>query len=180
MMGTANITFQVKDTENKTYLTETVETNETGFAQLQFQLWNDDPIGNYTVYATNDKDDSEANITFEVKLLIQHLIIKLLDVPASVNRGEILNVEFTIENTYDESKAITLVLQLKDPSKRALRPDIEDKTIEASSKPKHTLSVDIPSDAKTGIYFLQGQMLTELPENSGYAIDFETTSITVN
>jgi len=75
---------------------------------------------------------------------------------------------------------VSLVLQLKDPDKRALRPDIQDETVAASSSPTYTLSVAIPSDAETGSYFLQGQMLTGLPEDGGYVIDFETTSVTVN
>ena len=153
---------------------------EKNTATLLFTLPKSAKIGTYTVYATNDKDDSKDNITFEVKTLVKHLIIKLLDFPSSVNLGDTLNVDFTIENTFETAKDVTLVLQLKDANKRALRPKIEDKTISASSTPKHTLSVDIPTDAEIGTYFLQGQMLTDLPENNGYSIDFQSTSIKVS
>ena len=37
----------------------------------------------------------------------------------------------------------------------------------------------IPKDAELGEYFLQGQMLTGMPDEGGYVLDYTTTSVMV-
>jgi len=177
--GSANITFQVKDPDNDNYVVKTLETDAEGYVQYNFRLRDDVDIGVWTVYATNDKDDANATLTFEV-LGPPCIILKLLDVPSNVSRGGKLTVGFTIENTFDTAKTVTLVLQVEDPELTPLEPAIKERTIPAGDVYSMNLSVDIPSDAETGIYAVQGQMLTELPENAGYALDYEDTTVSVN
>ncbi len=143
-----------------------------------FTLPTDAQIGNWTVFATNDVDNSTANITFEV-LPIQELRLVELDFTAEVHPGDMLHVDFVVLNGFNTEHAVLLALQLKDPSMRALRPDIKEKTINASTEKTWQLSVKIPKDAETGEYFLQGQMLTGWPDEGGYVLDYTTTSITV-
>ncbi len=181
---TTDITFQVKDPADESYLGKTIETNEDSWATLKFTLEDDDPVGTYTIYATNNNDDAMDTITFEVKEKEgepepPHIIIKLLEGLASVDRGQTLNMDFTIENTFDTAQDMTLMLQLSSPSLRHLRPAIEKKTVDAETTPIYTLSVAIPSDAEIGDYILQGQMLTDLPENTGYALDYVDGSVEV-
>jgi len=150
-------------------------------ATLSFQLPEDAPLGTWTVYATNDVDDATATITFEVIPLPgpETITIKYIVMPSTINRGEILVVDLTIESTFETDQHVTLVLQLKDQNKRALRPAIEEKTVAGRSTPVYQLSVAVPSSAIEGYYFVQIQILTGLPENGGYVLDFETTNIQV-
>jgi len=184
--SSANITFQVKDPDDSSYAVKTLETDAGGNIQYEFRLGSDVTTGTWSVIATNDKDDATDTITFEVLEFVEpeppHLILRLLDVPSSVSKGGTLSVDFTIENTFDTAKTVTLVLQVEDPQLTPLEPTIEVKSVPASAAPTYTLSVNIPSDADTpaGTYAVQGQMLTELPENAGYALAYEDTTVSVS
>jgi len=178
--GTASVTFQVKDHENTTYIVKTHETDEDGLVQFSFRLGDDVVVGNWSVTATNDRDEATNTTAFDVlPAEILHLILKAFDVPASVNKGSSLQVEFTIENTFDTGKTITLVLQLEDPEMIPIQPGIQVQTVFAKDSPSFILAVAIPSDASTGTYAVQGQVLTELPENGGYAWDYEDATTVV-
>ena len=178
--ASTNITFQVKDSDGKNYTIETHETNNTGFATLKFRLREDVLDGRWTVIATNDKDNSSDSITFDVVFNDPpHLILKSMDLPTIIARGEMMIVNFSIENTYSENADVTLVLQLKDGEFTPLEPLIEETIVSRRSTEIHSLTFTVPSDAVTGEYSVQGQVLTELPENAGYAIDFLNTNIDV-
>ena len=178
--GSANITFQVKDPDGINYSVETYQTNDSGFLNFKFRLRENVKGGTWSVIATNDRDNSTDTITFLVDAFTPpQLIIKALDLPTSITHGQSLKVNFTIENTFPDSKDTTFILQLKDDEYTPLEPIIEVKTISESSTSIHSLSIAIPSDAALGQYFVQGQILTELPENAGYAIDYFNTGIEV-
>jgi len=154
--------------------------NPVQTAKLTFKVDDDDPIGTYTVYATNDKDNATANITFEVLAPPPPPTITLsIDFPTEVKLGDTLHVDFTVTNGFDSSYDILLGLQLKDPSQHALRPDIKEKNIDAIDQKMWQLSVKISKDAETGEYFLQGQMLNDWPDKGGYVLDYETDRVTV-
>ena len=50
--GECNITFEVEVPNGDSYLVESVESNETGFATLEFTSYRDDPAGNWTIHAS--------------------------------------------------------------------------------------------------------------------------------
>ena len=147
-------------------------------AQISFTLPDDAAVGNWTVYATNDVDDSTVNITFKV-LPFPEITLSLGEI-SNVIQGETIVVDFTVTNGFDYSWSILLGLQLKDPSMHALRPHIEPSlTIDKMNQQTWQLSVKIPDNAEPGKYFLQGQMLTGWPDEGGYVLDYTTTSVTV-
>ncbi len=176
--GKTEVTFQVKDPDGDTVLIETVESNLLGEATVQFKLLDDDLEGVWTVYVSNSGDEVTNTTTFEVQV---PPVLKLLpfDFPVSVAAGDTLELEFEIMNTYEDSQDVTLVLQLKDPDLRYIRPAIDDVTVPSGGTTGFTLSVDIPADAQTGSYFIQGQMLTGLPEDGGRVLAFESSTILV-
>ncbi len=179
--GTTNITFQVDDPNDETYIVKTLETDEYGQIDFKFNLGEDTEFGEWTVYATNSKDSGTDTITFMVEEppFVPHIIITQLDVPDSVARGDTVEVGITIENTFDAEKPITLVLQLEDPNLVPIPPKTQEQTLAASTIETYTLSILIPVDAKIGTYAVQGQMLTGLPKSAGYALDFGNDNIEV-
>ena len=147
---------------------------------LQFRLPDDALAGNWTVHATNDVDSSNANITFEVLGLPPESTLTLtLVAPAEIKQNEVLQADFIISNGFDYQVKVLIVLQLKDPSLHALKTAYRTRVVNATEDKSWKLSVKIPKDAELGEYFLQGQMLTGMPDEGGYVLDYTTTSVIV-
>jgi WD40 repeat protein len=180
----ADVSIQVKDSEDSTYFVDTIETNVNGRGTFEFLLAEDVPLGEWTVYGTNDMDDSTEEVTFMVSAppLPPNgvLSITTFDVPASVAKGSDLEVEIGIENTYDDSQTVTIVIQVQAPNKLPLTPEIEIEVIGGSSEPIFTIEIPIPADADSGDYSVKGQLMTNLPESLGYPLDFTYGTTTVS
>lgn len=182
--GPANITIQVEDSDGDLYYLKSAEANETGHVTISFRLDKEVDIGEWKIYVTNDKDDSQATAVFEVLEPEVHpespYVTLTLDVPESVNRGDELEVVFEIMNDLDVEITLTLALQLEDPDGIPILPEIAERSIPANSTKLYTLYQEIPADAVTGNYSIQGQILTELPRNGGYPVGFVDTTVKVN
>jgi len=170
------VTYEV-DYPNGTILLIQTEGLVNGVAGLSFNLSADAPVGDYDVYATTA--DATAFTTFSVEDVPPpqnqtppEIVLSAFTFPASVALGGTFSATFTINNTYNSSQTITLTLQVMTPENEPLSPGVLTFTIPASTNETRTLAVDIPASGSAGTYACQGQVLTDLPKNGGYALDY--------
>jgi len=182
-----NISFEIVEPGLESHLIQTRETDDLGICTIEFKLTLDDPVGTWTVFATNDRDLMTASNTFVVLPAspspppppMPVLSILELNVPEKAVAGDTLKVNFTIMNTLDSDEDFLLVVQMKDPANICFNPVVGWENIHNSTTQVYSLSVQIPETAETGPYFLQGQLLTDFPRSGGFVIDHETTEVLV-
>ena len=149
-----------------------------------FQIEEDDPIGLWTVYASNDRYDIKEKATFQViadpPFLTDPDISIYSFITSSVTFVDsTISVRFEIENSHDTPIDILLIVQMKDPDMRPLKPVTYTETIQGNSIQPVQMQVTLPPSSPVGTYFLQGQMHLDYPSLEGHVLDFRTTSVVV-
>ena len=182
--GSSNVSYQVTDPKDDTYLIKTVETNDAGYKEIQFALGEDVELGTWTIHATNDKDNFTEMVTFDVTdpviiPITPHIMITDFELPDSVSRGDATDVDVTVENTHYTAISLTIVLQLEDEDLIPIPPVIIDEIITGNTTEIFTVQFTIPEDSDSGTYSGQMQIMTDVPESGGYTYDFldDTTSV---
>ena len=182
--GSSNVSYQVKDSKDETYLVKTEEMSTAGYKEFQFTIAEDAEPGTWVIYATNDKDNFTEMVTFDVvipddTLPPPHIVITEFDLPDEVNREDTTEVSVTVESTYETGMSLTIVLQLEDENLIPIPPIIIDEIITANSTEAFTLEMMVPLNRQLGDYSAQIQVLTGLPEEGGYPYDYLHDSLVV-
>jgi hypothetical protein len=145
-----------------------------GSATFTFTLPESAALGIYIVYAVTY--DASAQTSFSVYAPSLKLVsLFATDAP----RTSTLNVTVIMQNQYDAPKRFILAIQILDSEGVPLIPWITDViTLNqgASLSLSHSFALD--SSFPTGVYSIQAQMLTDLPKDGGYTLDYiDTTAI---
>ena len=90
-----------------------------------------------------------------------------------------MDITVLLGSAQAEVVSLTLVLQILDSEGVPLPPSIEAVTISSYAIETTRFSISLPSDALTGTYSLQAQLMTALPRDHGYALDVYASNINV-
>jgi hypothetical protein len=91
----------------------------------------------------------------------------------------IIQSSVQVTNTFNTSKSLLVTIQVLDPDGIPIFPVYQWITVEAFNTQKVTLSIDIATTATKGSYLVQVQILTGLPRDGGYAIDYKEEIIVI-
>ena len=157
------VSFQVDMPDGAPLVVSSEQTSLLGWANITFTLPVDAQFGPYTVYATSDL--AEANKTFRVGHL--PLFIVSVSLLGSYLPGDLMDITVLVGSAQAEIVSLTLVLQVLDSEGVPLPPSIDAVDMSSYAIETTRISISLPSDALTGTYSLQAQLMTALPRDHG-------------
>lgn len=181
----ANVSIQVVDPEDTTYVYDINEVDEDGRVEFSFRLTEDAILGDWKVFGSNSVDDETDMIIFKVveKIIppvIPHIKIITMTMPETINRSESIEAVFTIQSSFQSDQNISLVLQLFDETLVPIIPILKTITIPLNATMDHTLGFKLTSDAMEGSYRVKGMLFTKVPAENGYPLDYKAINIVVS
>jgi hypothetical protein len=161
----------------------TKTTDGTGSANLSFLIPSVTVNGTYTINISGFEGRYYID-TFNVKLpsiiIDRHTRFKIITSPANINRGAAFTISTVIENTMESNVNCFLVVQILDSKNVPIRPTIVLLNVTVTSDFIYNITLTIDMKYPTGLYNFQVQLLTGLPKDKGYALDFRNGTILVN
>jgi hypothetical protein len=177
---TATVTYP-----NGTYLLAVSNlTNSTGWCTLAFVLPNISVTGWYNI-TISGFNGLIMNASF---LARPHPAppakpgrygIKNISLPASVAKGGQITIRIVIENSLLIDTGGLLVIQILDSRSVPFRPTITNVNAVHGKALYLNITFSILAKAQTGTYYVQVQLLTGLPRNGGFAIEFRDLTFEV-
>jgi hypothetical protein len=167
---------------NQTYwMNITRNTDAFGKSNLSFTLGNISTTGTYSISVSGFKGFMK-NTTFFARApdIIPIFRFNSVTSPASVNRGAAFTINVVIENTYPTNQNCLLVVQILDSNNVPIRPIIQKLNVTVTPAFLANVTVTFDLKAPVGQYDIQVQLLTGLPKDHGYALDFRNGTILVN
>jgi hypothetical protein len=179
-----NLSADVLDLNSSVLLNITKPTNVTGWADLSFMVPNITASGLYNV-SIHGFGNTSKSVQFYARPAplppppFGRIVFKSLVVPPSVNRGGVAAFQVFINNSFNSSVSCLLVVQILDSNNVPFRPDIQMLNVTVGPDFLVTVNITIDQIRPTGSYVVQFQLLTGLPKNHGYALDFKNELMTV-
>jgi len=170
---TATVTYP-----NGTYLLAVSNlTNSTGWCTLAFVLPNISVTGWYNI-TISGFNGLIMNASFLARphpappVKPGRYGIKNISLPASVAKGGQITIRIIIENSLLIDRGGLLVIQILDSRSVPFRPTITNVNAVHGKALYLNITFSIPAKAQTGTYYVQVQLLTGLPRNGGFALDY--------
>lgn|GEM_PF-2079303 len=171
---------------NGTFLMNFTNTTAgTGWANLSFTLGKIDVNGTYFIRVTGHKGMNRTTQFIAAPIPpppppIPVIRFKMIKSPSTVNRGAAFTINTVIENTMESNINCFLVVQILDSKNVPIRPTIIPLNVTVTSDFIYNVTLTIDMKSPTGLYNFQVQLLTGLPKDKGYALDFRNGTILVN
>jgi hypothetical protein len=166
-LNSTNVVFKVDRPDGTAMATQSKIVPAGGSVDFSFFLPSNAQYGNYLVYASTY--DGQAQTSFEV--IVSVLRIISMNVPDAQANSSV-DIAVTVTNGKAVTMNFILAVQVIDANGVPLSPAIAQTALVSGQTITYTQSIEVPTGSPTGEYMVQAQILTGLPSEGGYALDF--------